>query len=82
MSTNYGFEPTLDGLNNVDADSSTTTNIICDTITVRVISKHDLDTQKNLIGLSPNKNILFKGWIVSDRFTYLYKEVDSDSQDP
>ena len=38
MSTNYGFEPTLDGLNNVDADSSTTTNIICDTITVNTSS--------------------------------------------
>ena len=34
MSTNYGFEPTLDGLNNIDADSSTTTNIICDTIQI------------------------------------------------
>lgn len=38
MSTNYGFEPTLDGLNNIDADSSTTTNIICDTITVNTSS--------------------------------------------
>jgi hypothetical protein len=34
MSTNYGFEPTLDGLNNIDADSSTATNIICDTIQI------------------------------------------------
>jgi len=34
MSTNYGFEPTLDGLNNIDANSSTTTNIICDTIQI------------------------------------------------
>jgi len=38
MSSNYGFEPTLDGLNNIDADSSTTTNIICDTITVNTSS--------------------------------------------
>ena len=34
MSTNYGFEPTLDGLNNIDSDSTTTTNIVCDTITI------------------------------------------------
>jgi len=38
MSSNYGFSPTLDGLNNIDADSSTTTNIICDTITVNTSS--------------------------------------------
>ena len=38
MSSNYGFQPTLDGLNNIDADSSTTTNIICDTITVNTSS--------------------------------------------
>lgn len=34
MSTNYGFEPTLDGLNNIDSDSTTTTNIVCDTIKI------------------------------------------------
>lgn len=34
MSSNYGFEPTLDGLNNIDSDSSTTTNIVCDTIQI------------------------------------------------
>lgn len=38
MSSNYGFQPTLDGLNNIDADSTTTTNIICDTITVNTSS--------------------------------------------
>jgi hypothetical protein len=38
MSSNYGFSPTLDGLNNIDADSSTTTNIICDTIQVNTSS--------------------------------------------
>lgn len=36
MSNNYGFEPTLDGLNNIDADSTTTTDIICDNLTVNV----------------------------------------------
>lgn len=36
MSSNYGFEPTLDGLNNIDADSSTTNNIICDTLQVNL----------------------------------------------
>ena len=36
MSSNYGFEPTLDGLNNIDADSTTTTDIICDNLTVNV----------------------------------------------
>jgi hypothetical protein len=34
MSSNYGFEPTLDGLNNIDSDSTTTTNIVCDTIII------------------------------------------------
>ena len=38
MSSNYGFSPTLDGLNNIDADSSTTNNIICDTLQVNVSS--------------------------------------------
>ena len=36
MATNYGFQATLDGLNNIDADSSTTNNIICDTIQINV----------------------------------------------
>ena len=36
MSSNYGFEPTLDGLNNIDSDSTTTNNIICDTIQINV----------------------------------------------
>jgi hypothetical protein len=36
MSSNYGFEPTLDGLNNIDANNSTTENIICDTIQIDV----------------------------------------------
>lgn len=36
MSSNYGFEPTLDGLNTIDADSTTTTDIICDNLTVNV----------------------------------------------
>lgn len=34
MSTNYGFEATLDGLNNIDTDSTTATNIIVDNITI------------------------------------------------
>jgi len=34
MATNYGFEPTLDGLNTINADSTTTTDIVCDTIRV------------------------------------------------
>jgi len=38
MSTNYGFEPTLDGLNNIDTDTTTATNIVCDTITVNTSS--------------------------------------------
>ena len=36
MSSNYGFEPTLDGLNNIDANNSTTENIVCDTIQINV----------------------------------------------
>lgn len=38
MSSNYGFEPTLDGLNNIDTDTTTATNIIVDTITVNTSS--------------------------------------------
>lgn len=34
MSTNYGFEPTLDGLNNIDADNTTTSDIVCNTIQI------------------------------------------------
>lgn len=36
MSTNYGFEPTLDGLNTIESDSSTSANIVCDTIQINV----------------------------------------------
>ena len=36
MSSNYGFQPTLDGLNTIDADSSTSNNIICDNIQINV----------------------------------------------
>lgn len=32
--SNFGFEPTLDGLNTINSDSSTSTNIICDTIQI------------------------------------------------
>ena len=34
--SNYGFEPTLDGLNTINSDSSTITDIICDTIQINV----------------------------------------------
>jgi len=34
MSSNYGFEPTLDGLNNIDADNTTTSDIVCNTIII------------------------------------------------
>jgi len=34
MSGNYGFEPTLDGLNNIDADNTTTSDIVCNTIQI------------------------------------------------
>jgi len=34
--SNYGFEPTLDGLNTINADSSTVSNIVCDTIQINV----------------------------------------------
>ena len=52
-----------------------------DKVTITKISKEELEIQKKIIGLSPDKNILFKGWIMSDIFTYLYKEVELDSQD-
>jgi hypothetical protein len=34
MSSNYGFQPTLDGLNNIDTDSTTATNIVVNDITI------------------------------------------------
>jgi hypothetical protein len=34
--SNYGFEPTLDGLNTINSDSSTITDIVCDTIQINV----------------------------------------------
>ena len=36
MSTNYGFQPTLDGLNTIDSDNSTSSNIVCDTIQINI----------------------------------------------
>jgi hypothetical protein len=52
MSTNYGFEPTLDGLNNIDADSMATTDIVCDTIKVNVKA-----TMNNIQSALPTSNI-------------------------
>jgi len=34
MSSNYGFQPTLSGLNTIESDSTTSSNIICDTIQI------------------------------------------------
>lgn len=48
MSTNYGFEPTLDGLNNIDSDSTTTNNIICNTLLV--------NTTANAPTVAPSSN--------------------------
>lgn len=36
MSSNYGFEPTLDGLNNIDSTNSSAENIVCDTIQINL----------------------------------------------
>ena len=58
MSTNYGFEPTLDGLNNIDADSSTTTNIICDTIQINTSG-----TAPTVSALSNDTNIATTAWV-------------------
>ena len=55
MSTNYGFEPTLDGLNNIDADSMTTTNIICDTIQIN--TSGTTNSIKSVI----NNNLVLEG---------------------
>jgi hypothetical protein len=60
MSTNYGFEPTLDGLNNIDADSSTTTNIICDTIQI-----NSSGTAPTVSALSNDTNIATTAWVTS-----------------
>jgi hypothetical protein len=48
MSSNYGFEPTLDGLNNIDSDSTTTNNIICNTLLV--------NTTANAPTVAPSSN--------------------------
>ena len=58
MSTNYGFEPTLDGLNNIDADSSTTTNIICDTIQINTSG-----TAPTVSALSNDTSIATTAWV-------------------
>lgn len=34
MSSNFGFQPTLSGLNTIDSDSTTSSNIVCDTIQI------------------------------------------------
>ena len=36
MSSNYGFQPTLDGLNTIDADNSNTNNLVCDTLQINI----------------------------------------------
>ena len=60
MSTNYGFEPTLDGLNNIDADSTTTTNIICDTIQI-----NNSGTAPTVSALSNDTNIATTAWVTN-----------------
>lgn len=64
MSTNYGFEPTLDGLNNIDADSSTTTNIICDTIQINISG-----TAPTVSALSNDTNIATTAWVTNHAVT-------------
>lgn len=34
MSSNYGFQPTLSGLNTIESDNTMSANIICDTISI------------------------------------------------
>lgn len=58
MSSNYGFEPTLDGLNNIDSDSTTTTNIICDNIQINVSG-----TAPTVSALSNDTNIATTAWV-------------------
>lgn len=42
---------------------------------IHEIPNEEFNRQKNLIGFDSDKKLLFKGWIVSDIFTYLYKEI-------
>tara|TARA_R110000868_G_scaffold96904_3_gene266540 strand:- start:1638 stop:4370 length:2733 start_codon:yes stop_codon:yes gene_type:complete len=58
MSSNYGFEPTLDGLNNIDADSSTVTDIICDTIQINLSG-----TAPTVTALSNDTSIATTAWV-------------------
>jgi len=60
MSTNYGFEPTLDGLNTINADSTTATNIICDTIQINTSG-----TAPTVSALSNDTNIATTAWVTS-----------------
>ena len=74
MSTNYGFEPTLDGLNNIDADSTTTTNIICDTIQI-----NNSGTAPTVSALSNDTNIATTAW-VNNHASSLYVTLAGASQ--
>lgn len=60
MSTNYGFEPTLDGLNSIDADSSTSNNIVCDTLTVNISG-----TAPTMSSLDNSTNIATTAFVTS-----------------
>ena len=60
MSSNYGFEPTLDGLNNIDADSSTVTDIICNTIQI-----NSSGTAPTVSALSNDTSIATTAWVTS-----------------
>ena len=74
MSSNYGFEPTLDGLNTIDSDSTTTTNIICDTIIINTSG-----TAPTVSALSNDSNIATTAW-VNNHASGLYVTLAGASQ--
>ena len=60
MSSNFGFEPTLDGLNNIDSDSTTTNNIICNTLLVNTTA-----LVPTVSPLSNDTNVATTAWVTA-----------------
>jgi hypothetical protein len=57
---NYGFEPTLDGLNTINSDSSTVTDFVCDTIQINVSGN-----APTVSALSNDTNIATTAWVTN-----------------
>lgn len=60
MSTNYGFQPTLDGLNSIDSNSTTSDDIVCNTLKINVSG-----TAPTVSALSNDNNIATTAWVTN-----------------